>query len=646
MTNSLMRKLFETLPLAGVEEGIGGISQLNDASQSEIFPFLQSVPPGKTPGDVRATPTDHGDKVTNQNEPLWSLSFTDNPTEVTALDCAVRAHKFANVRVAESVRFGYEPRPSGGVASPIEPHVRCTTTSGTTLLLPLTNDFLFQTWQTNDGGVSGSRALWRFKTNHDVGVVRVFVYDLPFVGSSLSGPYPIGTQSGATELAQIGKLRALCGTLQKDSGVDEPGFGRALLSDTLLEPTAALDPQAVFSAATDVATELLQGNLSAIQPGEVARIVTGRVRIVVVCSVLCCKETNDFQPGSPAGVARIFPHVHVTSTAPWAFKSFECTVQINRPEESTHHLGCHEMNKKVRAMLVTDTNIDGRIQPVLGPPISIWANLFNYYVAAAEDTLGFQPLHVVNTGHVGHRAKAGLVHRKLPSLALDAAMGLLGPLAPAVPNAAGSYESDIVSKFPNQGEFDNVHLAPTMRLAAAKRIEVVTHGRPTDPVGDGLEEVGMAPLCTHDCFHVHWRWTDAGPDTPQMGWSSYGPNSSPGATMVPPDQDVWIWLRGGSKLSYHAVQKTRGWRGDWISFFHHGGAILVELDSIMIDGAKAGMAAFATANGAIMRDGSGLPITPLSSLACFYWWNRHTITQSAEVQETTRFIDLEAARKL
>ena len=74
--------------------------------------------------------------------------------------------------------------------------------------------------------------------------------------------------------------------------------------------------------------------------------------------------------------------------------------------------------------------------------------------------------------------------------------------------------------------------------------------------------------------------------------------------------------------------------------------VLVELDSIMIDGAKAGMAAFATANGAIMRDGSGLPITPLSSLACFYWWNRHTITQSAEVQETTRFIDLEAARKL
>ena len=39
------------------------------------------------------------------------------------------------------------------------------------------------------------------------------------------------------------------------------------------------------------------------------------VRILVACSVTCCRERDDFQPGKLGGVGRLYPHVMVVATA-------------------------------------------------------------------------------------------------------------------------------------------------------------------------------------------------------------------------------------------------------------------------------------------------------------------------------------------
>ena len=52
-------------------------------------------------------------------------------------------------------------------------------------------------------------------------------------------------------------------------------------------------------------------------------------------------------------------------------------------------------------------------------------------------------------------------------------------------------------KLPRQGAFDNVHIAPQMEVSLSV------------PVLGGLPStaVSMAPICAHDCFHMHWRWS-------------------------------------------------------------------------------------------------------------------------------------------
>jgi hypothetical protein len=88
----------------------------------------------------------------------------------------------------------------------------------------------------------------------------------------------------------------------------------------------------------------------------------------------------------------------------------------------------------------------------------------------------------------------------------------------------------------------------------------------------GLENVAMAPFCIHDCFHMHWRWSN-GPDDPQVkGWVANRPFAKAGAPLlVPGNQGVTLEMH--SPVSFTYTAKAEGCpASEWEIILHHCGA--------------------------------------------------------------------------
>ncbi|MEO1255790.1 MAG: hypothetical protein AAFY41_13045 [Bacteroidota bacterium] len=116
-------------------------------------------------------------------------------------------------------------------------------------------------------------------------------------------------------------------------------------------------------------------------------------------------------------------------------------------------------------------------------------------------------------------------------------------------------------KVSRQGVFDNIHIAPTMNYKGKKAY--------------------MAPICHHDCLHIHWRWGEEFPDRHTKGWDANGPYRVAGAPHVPVNQKVTI-TADGSKFVYeakanYAATSSNTNSEQWQIFMHHGISYLTGL---------------------------------------------------------------------
>lgn len=94
-----------------------------------------------------------------------------------------------------------------------------------------------------------------------------------------------------------------------------------------------------------------------------------------------------------------------------------------------------------------------------------------------------------------------------------------------------------------------------------------------------------APVCAHDCLHVHWRWgarlgrsglTPALGEPPVWlyGWEGGEPNTRQGAPLVPESQELRIELHDGHRLGYDADQEGAA-PGETHVIGPHGAAYVV-----------------------------------------------------------------------
>jgi hypothetical protein len=88
----------------------------------------------------------------------------------------------------------------------------------------------------------------------------------------------------------------------------------------------------------------------------------------------------------------------------------------------------------------------------------------------------------------------------------------------ALDRAAETNCPSVVVKLPRQAAFDNIHIALQMEVSLSI------------PLLGGIPStaVSMAPICAHDCFHIHWRWSQHYTEEQNLGWCHPDRTPNPG----------------------------------------------------------------------------------------------------------------------
>jgi hypothetical protein len=258
--------------------------------------------------------------------------------------------------------------------------------------------------------------------------------------------------------------------------------------------------------------------------------------VLAMVELALCGPLDDWDPLRAVEAVRYYP-----TTTTWSNKALDevrTVTTVKRP--NTTSMG-DMATGAIRSALYTDMNgninmyPDGSPGDAFVPPWPRWNNLFAHYrtpIAAAGQSFEVVGQKPERTDTAGNRA------------AYDPITGIY-------------VATTAVKKKFRQGAFDNVHVAPAMSFA---------HPGPIPP------NAYMAPVCQHDCLHTHWRWGDSFGEPRNCGWGPGGPNTVPGAPMVPLNQTVNLTLNNaGNEFTYRSVASSAPAATPQMSF-HHGGA--------------------------------------------------------------------------
>ncbi|WP_266158036.1 hypothetical protein [Dyella silvatica] len=363
---------------------------------------------------------------------------------------------------------------------------------GNTIEVPLTAPFLVLSEYLQSGHVPDSSAgFWQLEMNTDLSFQNVFCYDLGPAEAS-SPPAPVA-----------------------DNIYNSPGF----MPDPA-KPSMPVDAVC----------------------GTVCTINLPNLYIVVVVSLVCGKERNNFEPGGVLGAGRIYPLIQVMANQP--LDNIVAEIKLKRPKSippGHSKMGKEDMLPPIGPEFFADINNSAM-------PPTTWDTTFSHYTV--EPALGD---YVMVDPAKAARTISGAV-----------AKGKVNALTPWGPDTQSSQPFDI-EKLAGQGEFDSLHLAPRM-LAPAK----VLSAYPNDPT---LKEIAMAPFCVHDCMHTHVRWGNSFV-TPKhvKGWDGFTPYQKAGAPLVPPNQKITFTLLSHSEFRYAAQIASNITAGMWQIVNHHGSA--------------------------------------------------------------------------
>lgn len=554
--------------------------------------------------------------ITGYDDPesknIWAWEHDGaEPSKISNIWCRVRSSHYISHMVLEALQWGLQEESDKGT---FWKFVRITTTSNVSYKLPLINDYMnFKAVALKGAIVADQTPFWRLYSAIDKSLVMAFVYKLK--------------PDGTTELMP-----------QKE--IDFLG------KEFMPNPQPSVGTLAAVNRALAVATD---------EP-----------RVMVILSLTVCKQRADFEPIDIVGMGRLFPHILVMANVP--LTKIEGSVLYDRPSRITHgsdavpqppqggvidfvfgQQGCckpHDgHNDEIGAVLVADANDFGGATMRVPGPLPFWGNMFSYYMVDAYNAAPQETFHMIRTDRSYRRSDdGGLAVRHV---------------------VTGDSDYKTLLKLPRQGEFDNIHIAPSMVL---KSIDRATHylsefSSPDVPLSSlDLSKIFMAPFCSHDCFHTHWRWGLFATAKQALGFDGSRPYAVAGAPQVPSNQDIRVWLRGPNKMTYHATANgslsTPIEHGRWSVIMHHGSAYALDITALVkLFAAQMGIQTFAEGEPLFFATGSpmpkalqaGIPVT--ESFSLFYWrlrWHTKILAGSSVPQKVERvsITNLRAARDL
>lgn len=292
-------------------------------------------------------------------------------------------------------------------------------------------------------------------------------------------------------------------------------------------------------------------DVSQLRPSN-AQATPAMVWVLVCCELVLCKALNDFEPAGALEAARVYPLIEILSNV--SATTTQGSVTLRRPATSAmdHHWAPGA--RHLVAMFADRNSEQGIVEALMaltgktGRLLPTWDNLFDYADKDAAATT--RTVKVVDPSRTGSRPDVGLRQT------LDRLQEIKGPTA--------------VLKLPRQGDFDNIHLAPQMQVSLSL------------PIGGAVippTPVSMAPICAHDCFHMHWRWSQHFTTESTAGWGP-GPNDAytvAGAPMVRSNITVSLVLTAGVPGLVYQASAAAQPANDWMVVMHHGAAYAIRL---------------------------------------------------------------------
>lgn len=288
-------------------------------------------------------------------------------------------------------------------------------------------------------------------------------------------------------------------------------------------------------------------------------LATERAWALVCCELVCNRGSDDYETTGLLKFARIYPLIEVLTNS--ATTRIDGAVEMRRPKTSPMDHGWANAGEHLVA-LFTDRNI-GTVGHALtdfftgkpNPLFPSWDILFDYFDRNAA--LASQVLTVVNPA-LGARRTIG---------------SALASPRKELNRSTERYQPTLLVKEPRQGAFDSTHISPPM---LAGPIALPSLGPLPSPGAIPATPVTMAPVCSHDCFHMHWRWSRQFTGQPQLGWGAAGPYSEAGAPMVHPNQTVRLaTTRGAPAVDYRASAAAHP-ANEWMIVMPHGAGYAVE----------------------------------------------------------------------
>jgi outer membrane protein OmpA-like peptidoglycan-associated protein/subtilisin family serine protease len=278
---------------------------------------------------------------------------------------------------------------------------------------------------------------------------------------------------------------------------------------------------------------------------------TGRgARVLVVCELVLCQSRADFEPTGLLDAARVYPIAEIITDGE---ADIQMAVNLRRPDRSAMDHGWFGGGNHIPSVYADRNEGDGLMAFVASRVVGgsallpTWENIFDYFDRnASRASLRATGVDPALTGTRTNGTDREVVNR-----------------------VTGSYGPSTVTKRPRQGEFDNVHIAPQMEVSLGA-VPILFSG--LGPLG-----VSMAPLCAHDCFHMHWRWGRGYVREHNLGWGPSGPYTEAGAPMVALNQKVEIELPAGHAGVRYRALSGRQPGGDWAVVMPHGAGYALQL---------------------------------------------------------------------
>ncbi len=659
MDDSLLEALFDTMPLQGAWDAARGPSG-DDPTVGQLAKRISHTRTLKHPMlTVKANMQDFLKAKSNAARPLlWGYDAQQSLTEIKNVTCIsgdrdldTMAMRFT---VFDSVRFGYSPdRKASSFTSKIAVRLADDTSAdpnkGTPLELSLDDKSHLVTFCTrnthNSAGFDPD--LWPLEGRHDAAFLRVFLFDV------------VPNQDGKPTAVSY-----------SEAGIDVSDFFDAckILEDAEAARLAGEPPDE-----RDANEEIFDDHILAAAPSQTP---TGTVpstvplgatlpRIVVVCSFTPHLWALDFAPGKLAGMARVYPHVMVLSTR--RLKQVHGGVYLSRPASNTmiEHAGdgmmmegMDEMTGDLGSLFTTEANAGNYLVNFLvGGPLVVWANIFDYYVvdpAGTNSPVQGRTFHVVKRG-VGPRPAEAVVNRDCTSITTNNPFHGNETLNSLVHGALDP--TPYVVKVARQGEFDNLHIAQRMKVTLdLKYVEAVGSLTKVPFPGTAalhMDSIAMAPFCVHDCFHLHFRWTNNGVtgDKGVYGWDQDQPCTTAGQPLVPWNQDVYVATPTGTSVAY-MVTATGVDPFKWQPILHQGAAYALTVNAAVaglsqLELAKRGKDNFYRALPSFQQAAPDIEVG--KDWALFYWRLRYYLAPAGNgvvAKERFRFTNLIRALEL